>query len=320
MESYQVHILGTSGCGFMCVSFITGKFNLEGENHIRFFIEKINRSFTCNEPSSEPNIDLGLFYIFRDSNSNKIELVKSDGNIKNDKIKIEYKKYLNSTYDEVKKYDDVLNTISFGNFKFESKSIKEIVDYCMLKNNIKNYKILYSMPSFDYQYILVLVEIKGKNRLIFYNNQVTLYDDNFVKKIDQLINKINKYKRLKTKIIEEKYNEKTSTKNTIELIYKNNKVIKLIFKEDYCLNYEFLVSTVVYFQNSKPIYLERETESEDKENKYNLKTGYYFVDLKSKFISKEFQNPAESLTSNNYYNHIGLEKIKSIIELCLKYK
>src|SRR5690554_7962755 len=74
-----------------CFTTTLGIYKMIDENYIRFTIKSISKSGKC-EGESKPNKNIGLYYIHREENI--IRLLKSNGNIEEDKQNVIYSKMI----------------------------------------------------------------------------------------------------------------------------------------------------------------------------------------------------------------------------------
>jgi hypothetical protein len=126
-------------CGNGIFKNISGSFILIDDTHIRFMLNRISYSSYSKEDNSEeePNVDLGIFYIYQDSKS--IRLIKSNGNLQDDKDKMLYTEML-------KTFDENWKTYEYSWVNTNENMPEEVVkDYLGNKlTGLSDYKIVYS--------------------------------------------------------------------------------------------------------------------------------------------------------------------------------
>ncbi|WP_202704448.1 hypothetical protein, partial [Flavobacterium sp. UGB4466] len=127
-------------CGNDCFTRTYGKYTQNDNNHIRFFLERIEKSGECTGDSN-PNQDKGLFFIYSDSTGTK--LIKSDGKIKNDLRKVKY----SALIDSINLRNQVRNLYYLKWQETSKTGIKEIASEFINSNpllKLDNATILYS--------------------------------------------------------------------------------------------------------------------------------------------------------------------------------
>ena len=209
---------------------------------------------------SEPKEDLGLFRIYKEES--KIKLIKSDGNPLNDKNNIQYIDMLIAKDQEISNCVNIRNLLNWSTSE-GLKGIEEIVDFCMVQNQIKDYEILYD-KNFE-RTNLILVKIQNKFRYIIYeaidsnNFNVTLYNDDFFENAENLIDKIDNDKSLKIETINDDYESwrNSHSKNTI-IIYKKKDEIQKIIYNLYNRENKYFKETF-YLKDNKPNSIRIET-------------------------------------------------------------
>lgn len=127
-------------CGNDVCQNTLGHFILIDDNHIRFILKKTSYSIYNKEDNSEveSNIDLGIFYIYKEGNS--IRLIKSNGVLQDDKDKMLYTEMLNTFDENWKSYDYSWETT-------KANTHEEIVKNCIDNRkliDLSNCKILFS--------------------------------------------------------------------------------------------------------------------------------------------------------------------------------
>ncbi|WP_291148570.1 hypothetical protein [Flavobacterium sp. UBA7680] len=251
-------------CGNDCFTTSTGKYKMLDENYISFYLEKISKHGDC-QGSSEPNVDLGLFRIYKENGNFKLRI--SDGNSENDKKNLEYIAVLDQKYQEISGLFGIKQCINW----FETKSlyrIEDIASFCMEQNKIKDYEILYS-KGFQDTY-LILVKIKNKYHYILFESdyanrkKAALFDNDFFEKADNLVSKIDGDKSLKKDTMEEArdYSRNPLSKNIL-VVYKKNGEIQKIIHHIYNREDKYYKETF-YLSNNVPSIIK--IEAPEKEN------------------------------------------------------
>lgn len=127
-------------CGNDTFRNTLGNFILIDDNHIRFILKKTSYSGLNkgDNSESESNIDLGIFYIYKEANS--ILLIKSNGILQDDKDKMLYTEMLNTFDKNWKSYD-------YSWISTKAMTSEEIVKDCVDGKkliDLSNCKILFS--------------------------------------------------------------------------------------------------------------------------------------------------------------------------------
>lgn len=127
-------------CGNDVFRSVSGNFIQIDDSHIRFIVKrKSSTSFNkVNNSESKLNEDLGIFYIYEDSNL--IRMIPSNGVLQEDIDKIRYAQMLDSFDREWKKYDFVWQNT-------DGNQPDEILKDCKDKSkqiDLSNYRIVFS--------------------------------------------------------------------------------------------------------------------------------------------------------------------------------
>jgi hypothetical protein len=117
-----------------------GHFILIDDYHIRFILMKTSYSSLNKEDNLEAdsNIDLGIFFIYKERNS--VRLIKSNGVLQDDKDKMLYTEMLNTFDENWKSYDYSWETT-------KANTPEDIVKNCIDNRkliDLSNFKILFS--------------------------------------------------------------------------------------------------------------------------------------------------------------------------------
>lgn len=163
-------------CGNDCFTKTFGKYKLIGNNHISFFLEKIEKSGDCDAKDSSPNQDKGLFFIHKDSTG--IKLIKSNGKIKNDLRKVKY----SALIDSININNQVPNLYYLKWQKTNKTGIEEIAAEFISRSpwlKPHNTTVLYSKKIRD-SFTIILLENSKKYYYVVYdhfNNNSALYEE-----------------------------------------------------------------------------------------------------------------------------------------------
>ncbi|WP_294962936.1 hypothetical protein [uncultured Flavobacterium sp.] len=149
-------------CGNDIFRSVSGDFIKIDDSHIRFIVKrKSSTSFNkVNNSESKLNEDLGIFYIYKDSNS--IRLIPSNGVLKEDKDKMRYAQMLDSFGKEWKKYDFVWESTA-------ENQPDEILKDCKDKRkeiDLSNYRIVFSKPE-SYGNVFLLRENENYHYMVY---------------------------------------------------------------------------------------------------------------------------------------------------------
>lgn len=311
----------TAFCGNDCFTKTKGKYKIIDKNYICFYLEEITKTGDCSE-NSESNIDLGLYFYYK---KDKIfYLVKSNGNLKQDKKDIDYRDLITAKRKEIEKFHKRSGGSNYAMFDWKRTDVtdeKQIVANCMVENKIKNYELLYYDKGDKYSTeAIALVKINGEFRYMIYNTwgkpMTSLYNDSKVLQIDTLINKIDDDKSLKIKTFQEKNKpeEISPDKKTITVLKKGKEIYKVIY-EKYPKDIEHsAVSTqTFYFQNSVPIYADTQYAFVGTENNRTEKKGLYVLDWENnRALIKSMSNGGMYLTIDRIKSELNriMEEIK----------
>lgn len=303
----------TAECGNDCFTTSTGKYKIIDQNYICFYLEKITKSGDCSE-STEPDKDLGMYYYYK--KDKMFCLLKSNGNLEQDKKNVNYRDLITAKRTEIEKF--YKNRTNSNRFMFDWKPIsytegKQIAAFCMDENKIKNYEFLYYDKGNSYSTKgIALVRVNNEFRYVIYDTYgdpiVSLYNDAEIQKTDQLVRKIDTDKSLIIKSFKakNKLGRTSLDKETITLSKKGNEIYKVIY-EDYPKDTEHIgVFTLsVYYQNSVPLYIDFQNAFIGVENKRTDKTGLYIQDWEN--------NKAAVKVINGDGNYVSLNWIKTKI-------
>lgn len=300
-------------CGNDCFTTTKGKYKILDENYICFYIEEIIQSGECSE-NSKPNKDLGLYYYYKTEKG--FRLVRSSGNLEQDKKNVNYYNLIVAKKKEVEEfyYRDGENQLIYNWKQTNLKDEKEVVAFCMTENKIKEYEIL-SSYNFDPTLKIILVKINNQFGYVLYdtwgNPMVSLYNDSNIKKIDGLVKGMdNDVSIIKT--VKRITNPKnTSESKVITIFKKDGEINKVIYAGYYKYSEKISVSvTTIYLQNSTPIlvvYL----VSPDQEKEVSV-TGLYVLDWQNNKGANKIIKHENG--KNNKYLVFEKPKINKIIE------
>jgi hypothetical protein len=158
---------GPRECLNECNISTSGEFEFVGENYIRFILQKIRYSLFCidNKSKSDMNYDLGLFYLERKPAS--LKLIKSTGDLEEDKINALYSDMIDLFESERK--DNSLYYFLWGYTKGNTPEeiVKDCIDYSK-SVDFSQCKILYSKKENSGQ--LILLQEKDKFHFVVYSS------------------------------------------------------------------------------------------------------------------------------------------------------
>lgn len=267
-----------------------GNYTIIDKNYISFLVTKKNEQF-----ETLVNQELGKYYYFQKDGG--FTLLKSTGNIEQDKQISYFRDLLYQENNEINKYED--NAL---NWKYtEIVDEKEAVLFCLEENQTDNAEILYSKYAEGYNRTIILIKVDNEFRYIVFEkdyhrkgrNRIALYDNYLIKKTDKLITEINNDRNLKKKIIsdnnEPKQNIVSNSDIRLTLYYKKNKLQKGIYDQytSYSTTNGNVNNITIYFQNEEPIYIEYITKHITNQKERESITGFYILDFKNhKFMTK----------------------------------
>ena len=201
-DSNRFYTYYTAPCGNDCFVSSTGKYILTDQEHIQFIIEKVSFDGECNSQTSEYSfpLDIGLYYIHR--NNDQVYLIKSKGNISQDKINISYVDSIDATYEESKKFKNLLEWIK-PDINLEKKPL-DIAAYYFSTIADNNFEVLYS-KDVDYGLTIILIKVNNEFNYLFCHTFVdttkskfvydlALYDKHFVNRRANSVEEINRVK------------------------------------------------------------------------------------------------------------------------------
>lgn len=280
----------TPGCGLdRFPPSVSGKYEIIDDHYIRFFIEK-----KVEEQVDIVNKDLGAFYYYKKEDG--FVLLKSSGNLIQDKLLVNYRDVLISKEIEINEYHNVLDWKS-TTFTTEDAVISNF----LRANAMEDFEILYSQPVKYHRQKIYLIQGDNTCRYVLYDlasNQVALFDDSKITEINALVCRIDSDKKLKSKILKETLipNRTTSDHNTLTAFLKNKKIQKVAYNQYFVNGGGWF--TTIYFENERPIYVEFVQKVMYDTNERTSKMGYYLIagSENNKVITRKIQMEAGELT------------------------
>lgn len=281
-----------------------GTYQIIDENYIHFKVEK-----GYNAAGNLPNQYLGNYYYYQKSNG--FNLRKSTGTLENDMKMVQYHALLIEKDQEIKSYDALLDWK-----KTTGTTDDEIVSHLLTENQIQNFEIMYSKPVERHRQIIFLIKVSSDFRIVLLDKEykrVALYDTAQIIRIDDLVAKIDKDKKLRIQSIKELYNPQTSSskKNRIVIYQKKGKKYKVVYNQNFIQGGGWF--TTIYFENDTPICVEYEQQSIYNNESRSSKIVCYLLDLSHhKIVTKTIQNETGAIDFPSGYLNRALEQIKSI--------
>lgn len=281
----------------------SGKYTIIEENYIHFFLEKRKE---INETSI--NQDLGNYYYYKKEDGFK--LLKSSGNLERDKQIVYYKDLLSAKDTEIKAYANILD---WKSTKLTEEN--DVVSFCLSEAGITNFEILFDQPVVNYLQIIFLVKVANDFRYVIYNkeyNQVALFDDKEINKINALISNIDSNKKLKIKVLKETFilQRTSSDHNTITVFQKKKKIQKAAYNQYFAQGGGWF--TTIYFENETPVYVAFEQKSVYNEEIRSAIRGYYVLDsTKNKIVTKIIKSETGDLYYPSEYIKRAMDDIKN---------
>lgn len=164
-------------CGNDCFTTNQGGYKIIDETHINFYLEQVNIDGDCENKLIHPNIDIGTFFIVKDSSS--IRLIRSNLDSKIDSINLDYSNQVEQFDQETSKVFN-LNFISMR----PSSGISdiELVKDCVGDNpdfDLSQIEILFSKRIRGDHFKIILFKYKKSNFISVvdvYHNNVGLFD------------------------------------------------------------------------------------------------------------------------------------------------
>lgn len=315
VDSNRFYTYYTAPCGLDCFTHSSGKYVLTDQNHVQFIVEKVSYSGTCSGKTSEHPfpLDIGLYYIHR--TTDKIRLIKSDGDLVQDKLNANYSDLIDENVLESRNFENLLEYIE-PDIAFE-KSPEAIASFYYSGSNSSDYRVLYSKES-DRGQTIVLLEKDNEFKYLFcytfradsseqmYVSGVAIYDKDFVDQIDQVVNEINENRhKLKTNITTE---IRSSSKSTVTLYKRGNK-IKVIAVEKESPAYNSKLILEYYFKKEKLICIKRSHMRFHEENEYVSSKMFYLTGV-NQFISKKLSSEITEVDSG--YFHASMKELEIV--------
>lgn len=281
----------------------SGKYTIIDENYIHFFLEKRNE---INETSINQDLDNYYYYEKEDG----FKLLKSSGNLERDKQIVYYKDLLSAKDTEIKAYANILD---WKSTKLTEE--KDVVSFCLGEAGITNFEILFEQPVVRYRQIIFLVKVNDEFRYVIYDkeyNQVALFDDTQINKINALISTIDSNKKLKIKVLKETFipQRTSSDRNTITVFQKKKKIQKVAYNQYFAQGGGWFTTT--YFENEIPVYVAFEQKSVYNEEERSSISGYYVSDsTKNKIVTKIIKSETGDLYYPSEYVKRAMDDIKN---------
>jgi hypothetical protein len=298
----------TADCGNDCFTTSKGKYKIIDKNYICFYLEKITQSGDCSG-NTQSDKDLGLYYYYKKDTI--YGLLKSNGNLEQDKKKVYYRDLIVAKRAEIEKFYKDHGSLNRSMFDWKRTTYTDetpIVAFCMAENKIKNYELLYYDRGSRYSTVAIgLLKVNGEFRYVICdtwgNPIVCLYNDAEIKKTDELVDKVDKEKSLEVRSFKpKKMSGRTSLdKETITVSKKGNEIYKVIY-EDYPKDTEHIgvFTLTVYYRNSVPLYIDFQNDFTGIENKRVEKTGLYILDWENNKVVVKAINGSGYYVSNEW--------------------
>ncbi|MFC4818464.1 hypothetical protein [Flavobacterium sp. GCM10023249] len=274
-----------------------GKYSIIDENYIHFFQEK-----KYEGAETLINKELGNFYYYQ-KETNFI-LVKSTGNLEQDKKNVLYRNLLTEKENELRNYENLLNWMPIT---IQLQDETQLISNCLAENQINHYAILHYKPAAYQNQRIYLVQVGNDFKYVIYDIQhkrIALFDDHLITKTNTLVTAIDKDTNLKTTILKETYipNRTSSENNTITVYRKKKKIEKIIYNQYFTNGGGWF--TTFYFENDQPVYLEFEEKAVFNNREMASKIACYISDSKNaKIITKTIQSEVGKLYfPSEHYN------------------
>ena len=304
----------TAECGNDCFTSSKGKYKIIDRNYICFYLEKITQSGDCSG-NTESDIDLGLYYYYK--KDTMYNLLKSNGNLEQDKKSVYYRDLISAKRVEIEKFykgHGSLNRFMFDWKRTNNTDETAVVAFCMAQNKIKNYELLYYDKGNRYSTVAIgLVKVNGKFCYVICDTWgdpiVCLYNDAEVQKINEFVDKVDTDKSLEVRSFKpKKMSGRTSfDKETIMVSKMGNEIYKVIY-ENYPKDTEHIgvFTLTVYYRNSLPVYIDFQNEFIGSDTRSSSKTGLYILDWENNKV-------AVKITKGDG-NYVSIEWIKMKID------
>lgn len=151
-------------CGNDCFTDAVGKYIFTDNQHIRIVVDKVSVTGDCAHRNDAPHKNLGIYFIVK--KNDKVRLIKSSGNTKEDEQKLIWS-------DAIDAFDqETSNVYNFHPIHMlpgkPTDTDAETVERALASNNTFNMdeiKVLYSSTIRSY-FKAVLFEYKGKQHIV----------------------------------------------------------------------------------------------------------------------------------------------------------
>src|SRR5690606_19422676 len=295
-------------CGSSCYYTTSGIYEMVGENHIRFIIKSILKSRFCEEKDYNPNKDIGLYYINREED--RMILLKSNGNIENDKQNVIYSKMITDFFNFQRMFP-LGNRISSA--KIEKMSEKDMVHSYLKKIGYTDFEYLFSKNvGYGGFSKITIAKIEGEFQYLYLdfsypnNYYLSIFNYEPIKKTDRLVDKINSDNELKVVNLDDSSISKSINDFSHLKIYTKSekKLVEKIIHQEFNKYYD--LATIYYLVNEIPIYIEQNYDMKRASDR-PAQNSFYIVDWNTnKYILKK-----ENYGSRKFEK----EKWEKIIEL-----
>ncbi|MBJ2123193.1 hypothetical protein [Flavobacterium sp. IB48] len=149
-------------CGNDCFPSSIGMFKMIDRKHISLFVKEFQQSGDCDSKNIKLNLSLGNYYISKKSDK-IIKLIKSNGDLSQDKLNEKYSSLIDSYIEEIGN-----GSSNLLNFKTKLRdNDQRIKEFIKMKMKIENYKILYTKKQND-SFLISLIKRENIEDEYFY--------------------------------------------------------------------------------------------------------------------------------------------------------
>lgn len=295
-------------CGSSCDYTTSGTYEIIGKNHIRFILKSILKSSFCQEKDSNHNKDIGLYYIHREEN--RIRLLKSDGNIENDKQNVIYSTMITDFFNFKRMFPSGNETLTS---KIERMSEEDMVHTYLKKLGYIDFEYLFSKNVEYDSSKIILIKIKEEYQYLHlafsYPNNYFLSIFNYepIRKIDEMVYKINSDNDLKIINVDQTTSDSNYSSSLLTVFFKSeNKSLKKLIHIEF--NKHFTITTTFYFEDEIPIYIELNFDIKSNPDR-PTQTSFYIVDWNTnKYILKKKNLGGRKFEKEKWERIIDLSK------------
>lgn len=274
----------TAPCGNDCFTTSSGKYILD-RNHIQFSIDTITKHGECRmeEIHSYP-INLGSFFIHRDDE--KIRLFKSNGDLEEDQLHVNYSDSIDQVFIEVGKFHYLFDGIRPDSLL--ERNAENIASVYGSALGEKNYRILHEKKH-GYRSSVVLLELEERWVYLFCSSslsddkeviyEVSYFDRAFLNEHLRAVAKIDRDLHRSKPMVKELKNA-DGLREVSEVYMKDNMEKKVVFQKELSKGME---TTTFYLSENRLLFFARIELKSGREHS----TMEFYLKPNGQFTAKE---------------------------------